>query len=398
MRSNAFGVSGSTTFTALITCVLVSLLAVSPTAAQTTAASLTGTVKDTTGSVLPGATVVVVSAATTAVAWQGVTDAGGNYLAPSLPVGNYDVTVSLQGFKSIATRGIRLEIGQRARLDAELSVGGVDETVTVVGEAAAVLETEDSSIGLVINTSQVQGLPLPSRNVLNLLTLAGGVSSGGAATGINSSQLSINGSRTLNSEFSIDGVSVVSGSTGAPARLPSTEAIREFKVLTASYSAEYGRSAGATIAAVTDSGANRFAGGAWDYFRHEKLNANNFFNNLRGLPKQVDRYSQFGFKLGGPVRLPGYDGRSKTFFFAVYEGLRRTAPATVQSTIPDERFRSRRLLRRTRRDHRPTHGRTVRGQCHSTGSDRSCRPQDHGVAAGAEFVGKRGCRQRATNE
>ena len=171
MRSNAFGVStGSATLSALITCVLVSLLAVSPTAAQTTAASLTGTVKDTTGSVLPGATVVVVSAATTAVAWQGVTDAGGNYLAPSLPVGTYDVTVSLQGFKSIATRGIRLEISQRARLDAELSVGGVDETVTVVGEAAAVLETEDSSIGLVINTSQVQGLPLPSRNVLNLLT------------------------------------------------------------------------------------------------------------------------------------------------------------------------------------------------------------------------------------
>jgi hypothetical protein len=339
MRSNAFGLSTGSTFLTALTCALVSLLAVASPAAQTTAASLTGTVRDSTGSVLPGATVVVVSAATTAVAWQGVTDAGGSYLAPSLPVGTYDVTVSLQGFKSIATRGLRLEIGQRARLDAELSVGGVDETVTVVGEAAAMLETEDSSIGLVINTSQVQGLPLPSRNVLNLLTLAGGVSSGGAATGINSSQLSINGSRTLNSEFSIDGVSVVSGSTGAPARLPSTEAIREFKVLTASYSAEYGRSAGATISAVTDSGANRFAGGAWDYFRHEKLNANNFFNNLRGLPKQVDRYNQFGFKLGGPVRLPGYDGRSKTFFFAVYEGLRRTAPATVQSTIPDERFR-----------------------------------------------------------
>src|SRR4029453_5966045 len=192
---------------------LTSLVATAPANAQTTAASLTGTVRDTSGSVLPGATVVVVTAATAAIAWQGVTDDGGSYLAPSLPVGTYDVTVSLQGFKTMARRGVRPEISQHARLDAELEIGAVNETVTVVGAAAAVLETEDSSIGLVINTSQVQGFPLRSRNVLNLLTLAGGVSSGGAATGINSSQLSINGSRTLNSEFSIDGVSVVSGST-----------------------------------------------------------------------------------------------------------------------------------------------------------------------------------------
>jgi hypothetical protein len=324
---------------ALSWCTVLSLLLVSNAAPQTTAASLTGTITDSTGSVLPGATITVVNTATAAIAWHGVSDEHGAYLAPSLPVGTYDVNVALQGFKTISTQGVRLEIGQRARLDIVLPIGGLDETVTVIGDRATVLETEDSSIGLVVNTSQVQGLPLPSRNVLNLLTLVGGVSTGGAATGVNSAQLSINGSRTLNSEFSIDGVSVVSGSTGAPARLPSTEAIREFKVLTASYSAEYGRSAGATISAVTDSGANRFAGGVWDYFRHEKMNANNFFNNLRNLPKPVDRYNQFGFRLGGPVRLPGYDGRSKTFFFAVYEGLRRTAPVTVQSTIPDEQFR-----------------------------------------------------------
>jgi len=312
----------------------------STTRAQTTTASLVGTIKDPTGSVLPGVTVTIVNAATGATVWQTVTDESGTYFAPSLPVGTYDVNLSLQGFKTTSIRGTRLEIGQRARLDGVLPLGTLDETVTVVGEAAVQLQKEDSSVGLVINTSQVQGLPLPSRNVLNLLTLAGGVTSGGAATGINSSQLSINGSRTLNSEFSIDGVSVVSGSTGAPGRLPSTEAIREFKVLTSSYSAEYGRSAGGTITAVTDSGTNRFSGGAWEYFRHEKLNANNYFNKLRNQAKPTDRYSQFGFKLGGPVRIPGYDGRSRTFFFGVYEGLRRTAPATVSSTIPDERFRT----------------------------------------------------------
>jgi Carboxypeptidase regulatory-like domain/TonB dependent receptor/TonB-dependent Receptor Plug Domain len=324
---------------AFISCALIIATLASFANAQTTAASLTGTIKDSSGSVVPGATITIVNQATAAVVWTGTSDESGNYLAPSLPVGTYDVTVALQGFKTVSTRSVRLEVGQRARLDSTLPIGGVDETVTVVGEAAARLETEDSAIGLVINPSQVQGLPLPGRNVLNLLTLAGGVSSGGAATGITSSQLSINGSRTLNSEFTIDGVSVVSGSTGAPGRLPSTESIREFKVLTASYSAEYGRSAGGTITAVTDSGSNRFSGGAWEYFRHEKLNENNYFNKIRDLPKPTDRYSQFGFKLGGPVKLPGYDGRSKTFFFAVYEGLRRTAPSTVTSTIPDERFR-----------------------------------------------------------
>ncbi len=323
----------------IVLCVLMCVVLVSTASGQTTAASLTGTIRDASGSVVPGATVTILNVATDAVTWEGVTDQSGNYFAPSLPVGTYNVNVSLQGFKTVSTRGVRLEVSQRARLDSVLDVGGVDETVTVVGETAARLETEDSSIGLVINTSQVQGLPLPGRNVLNLLTLAGGVSSGGAATGISSSQLSINGSRTLNSEFTIDGVSVVSGSTGAPGRLPSTEAIREFKVLAASYSAEYGRSAGGTISAVTDSGSNQFSGGAWEYFRHEKLNENNYFNKLRNQPKPVDRYSQFGFKVGGPVKLPGYDGSSKTFFFGVYEGLRRTQPATVTSTIPDERFR-----------------------------------------------------------
>ncbi len=323
----------------LISYALIFSIFISIGRAQTTAASLTGTIRDASGSVVPGATVTIINEATAAVVWTGTSDQSGNYLAPSVPVGTYDVTVSLQGFKTVSTRGVRLEVGQRARLDSTLAVGGLDETVTVIGEKAARLETEDSAIGLVISPSQVQGLPLPGRNVLNLLTLAGGVSSGGAATGITSSQLSINGSRTLNSEFTIDGVSVVSGSTGAPGRLPSTESIREFKVLTASYSAEYGRSAGGTVTAVTDTGTNRFSGGAWEYFRHEKLNENNYFNKLRNQAKPTDRYSQFGFKLGGPVKLPGYDGSSKTFFFAVYEGLRRMAPSTVQSTIPDERFR-----------------------------------------------------------
>jgi hypothetical protein len=315
------------------------LLCALPLAAQS--ASLWGKVTDATGAVLPGARVTVTNAATNVTAWSGVTDAGGSYTAPAVPVGRYDVTVELQGFKTVAVQGVRLEVDQRARIDATLAPGEVQETITVVGDRAGRLETEDSSVGLVISTAQVKNLPLPSRNVLNLLTLAGGVSSGGAATGINASQLSINGSRTLNSEFMVDGVSVVSGSTGGVGRLPSTEAIREFKVHTASYSAEYGRSAGGFVNLVVDSGTSELHGGVYEYFRHESFNANNFFNKLNNRPRPQDRYNQFGAKLGGPLRVPGlYDGKDRTFFFVNYEGLRRKAPGSPISTIPDQAFRS----------------------------------------------------------
>jgi hypothetical protein len=312
-----------------------------PLRAQTTTASLSGRILDSTGAVLPGASVSVTNTATGVTAWTGVTDGAGLYIAPSLQVGTYDITASLPGFKTVTIRGVSLTVDQRARVDLPLAPGEIQDTVIVVGETAGQLESESSSMGLVVNTSQVKNLPLPSRNVLNLLSLVGGVSSGGAATGVNSAQLSINGSRTLNSEFTVDGVSMVSGSTGGLVRLPSTEALREFKVLTASYSAEYGRTAGGFVNVVVDSGTNDYHGGFYEYFRHERLNANNFFRNLRGEERPTDRYNQFGAKLSGPLQLPGlYDGTDKTFFFVNYEGLRRKQPSTAISTIPDAAFRT----------------------------------------------------------
>jgi hypothetical protein len=332
--------------------------------AQSLTASITGRVTDESGAAVPGAAVVVTNADTNTNAWTGVSDAAGAYHAPSLPVGRYDIGVSLTGFKNVTVKGVRLEVGQKANIPLTLPAGEVRETVTVVGEALGRLETEDATMGVVIDTSKVQNLPLPSRNVLNLLTLAGGVSSGGAATGINASQLSINGSRTLNSEFNVDGVSAVSGSTGGVQRFPSTEAIREFKVQTAGYSAEYGRSAGGFVNVVIQSGANDFHGGVYEYHRHERFNANDFFRNhaYAALPaatqqrcddepdnrlldttcgrRAKDRYDQFGAKLSGPVRIPGlYRGDDKTFFFVNYEALRRQVPSAPTSSLPDERFR-----------------------------------------------------------
>lgn len=321
--------------------IIVTMLAGVPLHAQTLTASLSGTVSDATGAVIPGATVTITNVATNVVASEDVTDRNGTYRAPALPVGTYDVTVQLEGFKTIVIEGVRLQVAQRARVNATLEPSGVEETVTVAGETFGQLETQTSSMGLTINTSQVENLPLPSRNVLNLLSLVGGVSSGGAATGINANQMSINGSRTLNSEFTVDGVSVVSGATGNLTRLPSTEALREFKVLTASYSAEYGRTSGATVNAVVNSGTNELTGSVYEFFRNEKLNANNFFNNLRGDSKPRDRFNQFGFTLGGPLTVPSvYAGRDRTFFFVNYEGLRRRQPTTRTSTIPDLAFRT----------------------------------------------------------
>jgi hypothetical protein len=320
---------------------LACLLVPTPGRAQKLTAGLSGTATDATGGTLPGVTITITNADNHAPAWEGSTGTRGDYRALSLPVGVYDIAAALPGFKSVAIRGVRLQIDQQARVDIPMVMGDVAVTLTVIGDTAGRLETETSSMGSVINTSQVQNLPLPNRDVLNLLTLVGGVSSGGSATGINANQLSINGSRVLNSEFTVDGVSVVSGSTGGLNRLPSTEALREFKVLTASYSAEYGRTSGAFVNAVVDSGTDRLRGGVYEYFRNERLNANDFFRNAREESRPPDRYNLFGAKLAGPVRLPSlYDGRGRTFFFVNYEGLRRQVPASLTSTLPDMAFRA----------------------------------------------------------
>ncbi|MBL8179905.1 MAG: TonB-dependent receptor [Bryobacterales bacterium] len=309
--------------------------------AQDITATVSGTVSDTSGAVAPNAQISVTNEATGVVAFRGQSNEAGNYAAPSLPVGTYRIQVELTGFKKAEIRNVTLQVDQRARVNITLQPGELAETITVTGEGIGQLEAETSSVGAIINTSQVRDLPMPNRNILNLLTLVGGVSSGGAATGINASQLSINGSRTLNSEFAVDGVSVVSGSTGGVQRIPSTEAVREFRVLTSGYTAEYGRTSGGFVSVITDSGTNDFHGSLYEYFRNEKLNANNYFRNLRGQTRPTDRFNQFGGKIGGPVLLPKvYDGRDKTFFFFNYEGLRRQAPFNNLSTIPNEAFRA----------------------------------------------------------
>ena len=299
---------------------------------------ISGIVTDSKGAIR-GAIVTITNVETGVAAWTGKTNADGVYRAPDLPAARYNLAVTALGFKRQQVSGVELSVDPRADIPILLQVGEVADTITVAARTEGQLASDSSSIANTITPSELQDLPLPSRNVLNLLALTPGVSSGGDVTsqgGLSTSQLSIDGSRTLNSEFLLDGVSVVSGSTGAPQTLPPADSIREFNVLAASYSAEYGRTAGAMITLITNSGTNLLHGGVYGYFRNEDLDANNYFNNLLGKPRPEDRYNLFGGKFGGPVRIPRvYDGKNKTFFFVNYEGLIQASPYNLTSTVPD---------------------------------------------------------------
>jgi hypothetical protein len=324
-----------------VLCVLA-LIALAPNTvrAQNTGV-ISGTVTDPSKAVIANAAVSIINSDTKTRVWHGMTNGAGIYRAPALAAGRYDVTIEASGFKKASVSGLNLAVDQRSDISVMLTPGAVAESVTVEGDLQGQLATDSSSLGNVINTSQVENLPLPSRNILNLLSLTPGVSSGGDATGINASQLSVNGSRTLNSEFMVDGISVVSGSTGGVQTLPPTDAIREFKVLTSAYSAEYGRTSGAIVTMVINDGTDLYHGGLYEYFRNEDLNANSFFNNLRGEPRSEDRYNLFGVKLGGPLSIPKvYNGKDKTFFFFDYEGLRQEAPFANTSSVPSDVFRN----------------------------------------------------------
>ena len=302
---------------------------------------ISGTVTDPTKAVVAGATVTVTNADTGVTVFRGKTNGSGVYRAPNLGAGRYDIAVEASGFKRATVSGVNLAVDQRSDVGVMLETGAVAESITVNGDVAGQLATDSSSVGSVITTSQVEDLPMPNRSIMNLLSLTPGVSSGGDATGINASQLSINGSRTLNSEFEVDGISVVSGSTGGVQTLPPTDAIREFKVLTSAYSAEFGRTSGAIVTMVINSGGNTYHGALYEYFQNEDLNANNFFNNLRSIPRPQDRYNLFGGKIGGPISIPKkYNGKDKSFFFFDYEGLRQSAPFSNVSSVPSATFRS----------------------------------------------------------
>ena len=300
--------------------------------AQAIAGAILGTVKDSSGAVLPGAMVKVANLGT-GQSRTVTTNDSGDYEAPYLPPGEYTVTVELRGFKKGQRTGIVLRLEQKARVDFTLAVGEITETVEVT-ETAPLVESETSDRGQIIENKTIVQLPLNGRNFLSLATLTAGVNEGGAGGDPRGrGGVSANGTRSGANLFLLDGVNNQESFFKQYLILPSVDAVQEFNVKTGQYSAEFGNATGAIINATIKSGTNQFHGNFYEFLRNDKLDARGFFPPA----KQPFRFNQFGGTFGGPITLPRiYDGHNRSFFFLNYEGGRFRQPGGGFKRVPTE--------------------------------------------------------------
>jgi hypothetical protein len=291
--------------------------------AQTGQASLNGVVKDPSGGVIPGVRVTVINTATN-VERSTITNNEGIYSLAALLPGAYRLSARFEGFRSLQQDGIELRVGDRISIDLVMELGQQAESVSVSSEIP-LLRVDDVQSGLVIDNRRIQELPQYNRNALAFALLTPNVNGTSEQAG-HDTDLRINGGRTAQAEYFVDGIPVTTGyAHNIPPSIPSMEAIGEFKVLTNGLSAEYGRLSGGAITVVTRSGTNQYHGSGYEFLRNDKLNANDWNSNRFGRPKGVFHDNVFGGSLGGPVRLPKvYNGRDRTFFFLNYEGTRRS--------------------------------------------------------------------------
>jgi hypothetical protein len=296
--------------------------------AQSITGSVTGVVTDTSGAVIAGAEVNVLNQGTN-IKSVARTDSSGNYAVPLLPRGDYRIEVSAPGFKRFVREGIVLQVQQTARVDVQMTVGEVAESVVVTADAGR-LETENATLSKVVDNRAIVNLPLNTRNVYNLVFLTPGVT-GTVGNSYGEMRYSVNGARARTMDTMIDGVSAahptVNGFNGISV-FPSVDAIEEFKLLGADYPAEFGRSLGSVLNVVFKSGTNRWHGSAYEFLRNSALDANNFFDNRRGQALLSFKRSQYGGVLNGPVR------KDKTFFMVSYEALRERRADSTTASVP----------------------------------------------------------------
>jgi outer membrane receptor protein involved in Fe transport len=309
--------------------------------AQVDRPTLTGVVRDSSGGVVPGATVTVTNLATNLEERQQTTETGG-YQFVNLYPSRYQIDVELSGFKK-SSRVVTLEVGQRARLDVELEVGLLAETV-IVAETTQMINVNDATLGAVIQQTQVANLPLAIRNWDDLLALVPGVQGdryteqGGGTSFGRTGGINVHGARALQNNFLLDGVDNNSISENVQelttqVSRPSVDAIQEFKVVTSPYSAEYGRSPGAAVSVSTKSGTNAFRGTGYEYFRNDSFDSNDFFSKRAAAAKPVNDQNQYGGNIGGPVV------KDHAFFFTDFEGTRINRGVIRLTRVPtaDER-------------------------------------------------------------
>ncbi len=288
---------------------LVLSLLVLSSAAQTSTTQVSGTVADSSGAVVPGATVTATNDATGVSNQQSTTQAG-LYAFPSLPVGTYSIKVEAAGFKVLTRSGVVLQVGTPIVSDMTLEVGTAAESIQVSAEGENV-QTSSATVGNVVTQKAIVDLPLNGRNPLNLLIYEPGVVQRSGGT------VSVNGARSAAVNVTIDGIEANESTNPNPVnnifRL-NPDNVQEFKVTTSNPNAEEGRNSGANVNIATRSGTNEFHGSAFEFFRNTALNAQEFFSNAQGAPKPEIKLNQYGFEVGGPIR------KNRTFFFGSWQG------------------------------------------------------------------------------
>jgi hypothetical protein len=317
--------------------------------AQTNNGSISGSILDTSGGVVTDAVVQATGVETHDV-YTTVSTATGAYRFSDLVLGHYDITVTAKGFKVSTATGVEVQINSTSSLDITLQPGDVKESVTVLADAPTI-ETGTSEMGTVIKSREILELPLSLnatgqsflRSPETFVFLAPGTlgpgtnQNGNESAGIFQSKLT--GGQNFGTEVLLDGVSTTRADSGSAfdQTAPSVEALSEFKVLTSTFSSEYGRTSGGIESFATKSGGNDFHGTAFDLFRNTALDANSWDNNRTNTPRPPDHQNDFGGSLGGPVRVPKfYDGRNKTFFFFSWEQYRNNPGTSSLDTLPTQ--------------------------------------------------------------
>jgi hypothetical protein len=313
--------------------------------AQSDNAAISGVVKDPSGAVVSNAKVSVRNE-NTSFERQTTTNETGFFTVPNISPGYYSVTVEASGFKKASRTRNKLDAGLPLAVNFELAVGAVTEVVNVEANIAQ-LNTESAAVGKTVEQQQIQNLALNGRNPLFLAMLKPGVRRGSSMTGfsygLDSGGFSINGGRSQDQLITFDGaVGVRTRANGTSVGTADADTVQEVQVLTANYSAEYGRSAGGQIRIVTRSGSKDFHGSFYEYFRNNALDANSWGNNVIGNPKQALRFNQFGFNVSGPVMIPNKfnKNREKLFFLFAQEYVRRRFVDSSTQRVPTAAMRT----------------------------------------------------------
>ena len=327
-----------------LVCVLlptILLFRTTPALCQNANAIIRGEVLDPSGAALPQAHVLIVNQETGVVMFNGTTDSAGIFVASQVSPGPYRVLVTAPGLKQSIVKDLIATVAQVTSINLSLQLGSTADSITVESKGEQ-LDSTTSDISTLIAPSDVQNLPLEQRATENLLAFVPGITHGGPANEVNTSQLSINGSRTLDNEVLLDGISLVAGSTGILLPLPSPDGIDSFRVRTTNAPAEYGRTSGAVVSVNSKGGTNSYHGNLYFLLRNEALDANEFFNKITVssttgsfIPRNRDRFFQSGGSLGGPIRIPHlYDGHDKSFFFVNYDRTILPSSQVISETVP----------------------------------------------------------------